>query len=73
MVTSEVSLNILTHLQETGQPHGHIGVQSEKERDENLGQLPFLEVLAQQQYLGQNKEHVHAYRELSHGEAHPGH
>ena len=66
-------IDVERNLQETGQPHGHVCVQSEEERNEYLSQLPLLEILAQQQYLGQDKEHVHAYRELPHGEAHPGH
>lgn len=44
-------IEVERNLQETGHPHGQVGIEPEKEGDQNLGVLPGLEILAQEQQL----------------------
>ena len=59
-------IHVKRHLQEAGEPHCQVGVETEQERHGYLEELPLLEVPAQEQNLYRYEKHVHAYRQLPH-------
>ena len=61
-------VDVERYLQKTREPHRQVGIEAEEEGNQNLGVLPFLEILAQEQHLYGDEKHMHADGQLAHGE-----